>query len=69
MTKWRQLQQNGHQIHVLHAKISFDTSKSNMAAISIVGQENTAFEENVGAFFQKGIDYLKHSIDISYGCR
>jgi len=30
-----------------------DTSKSNMAAVSIVGQENPSFEENVGGFFPK----------------
>jgi len=40
-----------------------------MATVSIVGQENPSFEENVGAFLQKLIDYLKHSVDISYNRR
>jgi len=40
-------------------------SKSNM----VVGQENPSVEENVGAFFQKWIDYLKHSVDLSYDRR
>jgi len=31
-----------------------------MAAVSIVVQVNPSFEEDVGAFFQKLIDYLKY---------
>jgi len=43
VTKLRQLQQNRHWIRVFHAKCSkndhLDTSKSNMTADSVVGQE------------------------------
>jgi len=68
-TKWRPLQQNGHQIRVLHAKINknghLNRCKSNMAAVSTVDQVKPSVEQNFGAIFQKFANNLIISI-ISY---